>query len=381
MKAWLFQKAEQLQKLGEEKCPWSVGWYDPDGNRRSQRVGCHSLAEKFRRKIEGQLAAGTYESRARTTWKAFRAEYEEKVADGMIPQTRQEMLRAINHFEKIVKPARLRGVKTQMIDKYIAIRRTQPGKNRKNTVSPATINKELRHIKAMLQVAVDWEYLPKRPKIKMLREPEKLPRYVTPEHFAKIYEACDSAVRPKVDHYTPAEWWRALLCFAYMTGWRISEPLALRWDDVSLDEGTAVTRHADNKGKRDDRTRLHPVVVEHLRRLVDASIAHSPMVFDWPHHDRTLWLDFANIQKAAGIHLLCGERHEHTPACHRYGFHDLRRAFATVNAETLSVNALQRLMRHKSYLTTKRYINMAEQATKAVDQLHVPDVLRNGEAG
>ena len=33
-------------------------------------------------------------------------------------------------------------------------------------------------------------------------------------------------------------------------------------------------------------------------------------------------------------------------------------------------------MRHKSYLTTKRYINMARQLDGAVAQLHVPEFLR-----
>ena len=164
-----------------------------------------------------------------------------------------------------------------------------------------------------------------------------------------------------------------------MTGWRVNEPLALRWDDVSLDKATAITWHEDNKGKRDEVVPLHPVVVEHLRKLVD----FGPMVFPWPHHERTLYVEFARIQQAAKtekgeriIDLPCREKHEHTDACHLYGFHDLRRAFATQNALRLTENALQALMRHKSYLTTKRYINMARQLDGAVEQLHVPECLK-----
>ena len=47
-----------------------------------------------------------------------------------------------------------------------------------------------------------------------------------------------------------------------------------------------------------------------------------------------------------------------------------------MNAETISPNALQVLMRHKDFSTTQRYINRAHQVTKAVENLHVPDVLR-----
>lgn len=47
-----------------------------------------------------------------------------------------------------------------------------------------------------------------------------------------------------------------------------------------------------------------------------------------------------------------------------------------MNAPTLSADALQSLMRHKSYTTTQKYINMAGQLTRAVDNLYVPDVLK-----
>ena len=61
-----------------------------------------------------------------------------------------------------------------------------------------------------------------------------------------------------------------------------------------------------------------------------------------------------------------------------YGFHDLRRAFATVQHETVSQDELQALMRHKSYATTKGYIKFARETKlrRAVNVLHVPDVLK-----
>ena len=64
-------------------------------------------------------------------------------------------------------------------------------------ISPVTINKELRHLRAVLTTAHAWEYLPKMPKFKMLREPEKLPTYVTADELAAIYQACDVARIPR----------------------------------------------------------------------------------------------------------------------------------------------------------------------------------------
>ena len=47
-----------------------------------------------------------------------------------------------------------------------------------------------------------------------------------------------------------------------------------------------------------------------------------------------------------------------------------------MNADKLTPDALQALMRHKSYQTTQVYVNMARQMDAAVAGLHVPEVLR-----
>ncbi len=382
MKTWLFQDHRQKDKLGD-KCPWSVGWFE-DGRKRSKKVGCESMAKKYAEKIETKAEAGVLQTDSRKRWATFRQEWEAKIGAGMQPETRQCAIDALNHFERIIKPGQVQKVQTQKIDEYVSKRRLEKGRKPDSRVSPATVNKELRHLRAVLRVAYEWGCLPKMPRVRMVKEPQKLIRYVTPEHFGAIYAACDAAKRPRSEVYSPADWWRAFLVYLYMTGWRVNEPLALRWDDVSLDKATAITWHEANKGKRDEVVPLHPVVVEHLRKLVDSQIEDGgPMVFPWPHHERTLYVEFDRIQQAAKdekgervIDLPCHEQHTHTAACHLYGFHDLRRAFASENALRLSESALQALMRHKSFLTTKRYINMARQLDGAVEQLHVPEFLK-----
>ncbi len=84
-------------------------------------------------------------------------------------------------------------------------------------------------------------------------------------------------------------------------------------------------------------------------------------MFPWGFDRKALQAEFDRIQSAAGIDA-------------RYTFHDLRRAFATLNAMNMSEQALQTLMRHASPLTTKRYVNVAQQLNPAVAKLYVPDV-------
>lgn len=207
-------------------------------------------------------------------------------------------------------------------------------------------------MKAVLRVAADWGYLPAVPKFKKVREEQRIGLVITPEHFYAIMDACDVAQRPHGLHCQSSDWWRALLTFAITTGWRIDEILSLRREDLNLETGAVLTRAGDNKGGRDDVDHLKPSTLE----LVGPIVGFKPCVFWWPHGDRELYSEFRRIQKAAGIHLTCrdADRHECTEACHYYGFHALRRGYATLNADRLPAPVLQKKMRHKSFTTTLR---------------------------
>ncbi|MFH1267453.1 MAG: tyrosine-type recombinase/integrase, partial [Planctomycetota bacterium] len=378
-RVWTFQYKKDVEAKGPGKASWYVGYYDLDGGRHSESCGPGSRgkreSERRAKRLEAELITGTHEASGKVKWARFREEYEAKILPRLAPRSREQIKAALDHFQRIAKPGRMENIKTQAIDAFVTTRRTERGKKPGSTISPATVNKDLRHVKAALRIANEWGYLPKVPKVRMVREPEKLPQYVTPEHFGTLYhEACPLAKLPQnpEQHYQAAEWWRALVVFAYMTGWRIEAILGLRREDLDLEAGTAISRHEDTKGRRDVAVPLHPAVVDHLRKIV----GFHPFVFRWCHERTKLWLEFGRLQREAGIKLPCREQHDHTPACYTYGFHDLRRAFATVNAPRMKPEALQRLMQHKSYQTTLRYIGLADQLTDAVESMPVPEALR-----
>ena len=50
-------------------------------------------------------------------------------------------------------------IKTKTIDDFIAARRKEPGRKAGSLLSPASVNKDLRRIKAALRVAGEWGYL------------------------------------------------------------------------------------------------------------------------------------------------------------------------------------------------------------------------------
>lgn len=291
-----------------------------------------------------------------------------------------------------MEPDDLKELDSACMAGYIRTRSMEPAKKPDSRVSAATINEELRHLKAVLRIAHEWKFLAEVPAITSVREVEDVKRYVTPEHFADIYDACEHARRPARRACPARDWWRALLVFMYpATGWPKMEPLSLRWQDVDLVRGQVVLRGKNAKALRGEVVPLHPMVVEHLKRIqpvgetvLSLKRHENRRVFDWPHHERTLDVEFHRIQKVAGIELCCEKEEEHTytSTCHVYGFHDIRRGFATMNAGgRLTPDALQRLMRHSSYTTTQKYINLGRHIDEAVAALYVPDELKKAGAG
>ncbi len=373
MKAWLFQDYRQKQKLGD-KCPWCVGFYDQEGRKKSRRIGSRSMAEKFARKIEGELAAGVYQNPCRKQWSDFRDEYDAKILPRLGRRSQDAVKASLVAFERIIKPAKMLSLTTSTIDEFVTRRKADPGRKPKSKLATATINRDLRHIKAVLRIAHEWGILPKLPRFRFLREEQRIGQVISPEHFRLIYDATDVARKPDLTQCSPGEWWRGLLVFALTTGWRIEEILSFRRDDLDLSTGAIVTRASDNKGKRDDTDHLPDVAIQHVKAVV----GFAPVVFEWPHDYRTLWVEFHDLQRAAGIFLPCrdADRHECTNTCHVYGFHALRRGYATLNADTMPAAVLQRKMRHKSFTTTLRYIGLADKMKATAEKVYVPEFLR-----
>lgn len=379
-RAWVFQNSKQKAKLGD-KCPWSVGWYDPAGKRREKVIGAKTNAERYCRKIEGEMAAGVYGDKKRVKWEEFREQYFATALTGKAEGTVQQYAIAFDNFERIIRPVYLDSVTTAAIDAFKAARAKEKGrpripkavaagaprkqKQRKplkptDTVSPATINKDLRHLRAAFRKAKKWKMLAEAPEVEMLPVPERDPYFVDDATFKLLYDACDSMTRPESADFTAADWWRALLCFAYMTGWRIGEIKDLKRADLDLEAGTARVEAEATKGRREARVGLNAILVDHLRAIVGS----DPLVFAHPHDRRTLWYDFAALKKAAGVDF---------PGA----FHRLRFGFANANVDNLDPDLLQRLMRHKSASTTRIYINAAERMKRAnvAERVHVPAFL------
>jgi integrase len=189
----------------------------------------------------------------------------------------------------------------------------------------------IRVVLAALGKAKRWKYIAAVPAKPTVRGIETGKRFVSEQQFDGMLVALESDTCPVQYPFGPdydctwasAEWWTAFLVTAWVTGMQRGALLALRWEDVDLEAGEAVSRGTDNKGKRDHIVKLGPAVA-----LLAKLKGNHPMVFPWNH--ATTWMDheLMAILQAAEIKLPCtaSGSHECTPKCFVYTLHDFRRA-------------------------------------------------------
>ena len=98
--------------------------------------------------------------------------------------------------------------------------------------SQKSINNMLTAVRKLLNLAVEWEVIPRAPRVRAFRFKNE---FITEDQFLSFEEA-DRVVR------AAAPEWRPFIVTALKTGLRVGELLALRWEDVDLVAGQLVVR-------------------------------------------------------------------------------------------------------------------------------------------
>lgn len=383
MKVRVFQPSRDVKRFGKRKAPWHIEWHDPATSRKlSQRVGSRSDANEAADAKRTELVHRTFGLTTEKPWAEFVAEYEaQHIATELTSErSREEVRRVLNRFGKLMQPKYVSSVDETLLDQYVSKRRKARGRKPKSKIAAATIRKDIRIMLAALGKAKRWKYIREVPAKPIVRGVETDKRYVTEPHFDAMLTALDAEKCPVnwpvgIDHgseWTARDWWIAFLVTAWVTGMRRGALLALRWTDVNLETGEAISRGSDNKGRKDVIVKIG-AAVGLLAKLKPADTERHPQVFPWGH--ATTWLDheLLAIQQAAGIDLPCtsSDSHECTPKCSVYTLHDIRRSHATFNYGRVTDRELQRQMGHASFSTTRSYAKYAETHRQSTYDAHL----------
>ncbi|HEX9173093.1 MAG TPA: site-specific integrase [Telluria sp.] len=128
------------------------------------------------------------------------------------------------------------------------------GARKRAVASPATANRHLALIRAILRRARDeWEWIEKAPKIKLYREAKRRVRWITPEQAQALL-----AELP--------EHQREMVLFALATGLRQGNVTGLCWSQVDLARRTAWVHGEDVKNGDDLHVSLNDLAMSVLGR-------------------------------------------------------------------------------------------------------------------
>lgn len=204
-------------------------------------------------------------------------------------------------------------------------------------LKPASVNKNISLLKAMINKAVDWDMtvestLKKVRKVKALKENNKRLRYLSKEEIPLLIENCDKHLRP-------------IVITALNTGMRKSEVLGLRWDMVDLKNGFILLDKTKNNARREI------PINETLRETLSGIIRRLdvPYIFINPSEDKP-YKDVKNSFRAA----------LRRSGINNFHFHDLRHTFAShMVMSGVDITTIKELLGHKSLTMTLRYAHLA----------------------
>lgn len=213
--------------------------------------------------------------------------------------------------------------------------------------SPATVNRELAVLSAVLTLAVDDELIPSNPcrRVKPLRTDNQRSRYLTLDEEKRLLEALDGQ-----------PWLRNLVTAAIHTGMRRGELFKLRWFDVDFNRGVIHVRDTKTNKNRDV-----PMNAE-VRGMLEGMPKTGAHVFPSPRTGGQL-VDIKNPFGAACEAAKISDLR----------FHDLRHTAATRLADAgVNVVVIADILGHGDIRTTKRYSHaMEESKREAVETLAV----------
>jgi integrase len=336
---------------------------DPSTGRRiAKSAGTRNKtkAERAAAKWEAELREGRYKAQSRMTWAEFREKYEDEVLPGKSVGTAECKATVFNHIEATINPQFLRELTTPRLSAFAKMLRDAGMKE-------TTLAAQLAHLLPVLRWAVRQGYLRTMPDIEMPKRVNEgsqsmRSRAITGEELDRMIDKVSSERKRE-----PAKWVR-LLRGLYLSGLRLSEALALSWDEGSpisvsmAGKYPALLIQADaQKNHTEQRLPLSPEFAEFLLAVPKAE--RVGLVFGIygkpgePLSTKRASRYISAIGKAAKVVTNKAEG-KYASA------HDLRRSFCTRWAKLVMPADLKILARHASISTT-----MAFYVTQSADDV------------
>jgi integrase len=336
-----------VQRFKDRPYPM-LQWIDPEtGKRKSKSAGTadEEAIEDARADLEYELTNGKYQEASRMTWERFRELFEAEYVAHCRLSTRLNYQVAMNLFEELCRPTKLRAINERTISAFAAAMRQRPARCRPGMMA-STIKVRLQFLHTALAWAAEQKMVPAVPKFPVVKVPKKKPQPIPAESFERLYLKAEGDVQMQ-----------AFLLYGWLAGLRLAEAFNLAWEPteeapyLDLARDRIVLPAGMVKAVEDQWVPLDPI----LRNAIEKLPPNGKRVFHFvgptgkPVVVNTLSDRVVALASKAGVRLT---------------MHSLRKGFGCRYAGKVSAHVLQRLMRHAKITTTMDYYANVDEAVE-----------------
>jgi integrase len=205
----------------------------------------------------------------------------------------------------------------------------------KNSVKPATINREVALLKRVLNIAVEWKVINSNPisKVKFLREDPINEVILNNDEADRLIKSCSEVFKP-------------IVITALHTGMRRNEILTLQWKYVDLEKNFITLTNTKNGERR------YVFLDETMQKLLSILPANNAFVFVQKNGKPYNWIGRAwrTAKRISGI---------------QCRFHDLRHTFAShLVMNGVDLLTVKELLGHKTLAMVLRYAYLSSKHTQ-----------------
>ena len=316
---------------------WWIDVYAPNGERVRRTTGtankalAHELHDRFKSELWRIAQLG---DKPQHTWNDAVVRW---LKEQSHKATADEDVTKLRWLDQFLGGKELRTISRLLIDRITDAKLAQGHSN-------ATVNRTLELLRAILRKCVnDWEWLERAPQIRMLKEPVRRVRFLTPEEAQRLLAALP-------EHLSD------MAAFSLATGLRASNVTGLQWSAVDLSRRLAWVHPDQAKARKAIPVPLNADAVSLVRKQIGK---HLTFVFSYRGKPITQVSTKAwyGALERAGIS--------------DFRWHDLRHTWASWHVQNgTPLFALQELGGWSSTEMVRRYAHLAaDHLTPYADRL------------
>jgi len=334
---------------------WFIDYRLPNGKRRQEKVGTSKkLAENVLCKRKVEIAEGKYLDVIKKEKIRF-----EDFADEFINlhskqnkkcwETDVHIIKILKRFFKgkylfTITPKDIEYFKMRRLQEKVGKLKESAKEDRRKTISPATVNRELDVLSVIFNKAIVWGKLQVNPmkSVSSLKVPPGRTRFLEQEEINKLLSNCSGNLK-------------AIVTVALFTGMRFGEIIGLKWHDIDFKRDIITLLNTKNGEKRE--VPMNSIVKNTLMGVRKQPESAYIFCYEGGNPVYDIRKSYSTALKNSGIT--------------NFRFHDLRHTFASqLVMSGIDLNTVRELLGHKDMTMTLRYSHLAQShKQRAVDIL------------